>query len=87
MVLVVEAPRRVVLDEAETLRQDIIQAVRLEHQLTLSDVVIVNVGSVPKTSSGKVQRQQSAQLYREGQFQPPRRRLQPQTQAEAGSPA
>lgn len=87
VVLVVEAPRRVVLDEAETLRQDIIQAVRLEHQLTLSDVVIVNVGSVPKTSSGKVQRQQSAQLYREGQFQPPRRRLQPQTQAEAGSPA
>lgn len=69
--LVIEAPRRLIERQAGDLRSDIIRAVRSNHNLTLSDVVFVHVGSIPKTSSGKVQRQRCAQLYRKGHYRHP----------------
>lgn len=68
VVLLIEAPRRLIAEQADSLRADIIKAVRSSQNLTLSDVILVNVGSIPKTSSGKVQRQRCAQLYRSGHF-------------------
>jgi acyl-coenzyme A synthetase/AMP-(fatty) acid ligase len=37
-----------------------------ELKLTLSDVVFVRRGKIPKTTSGKVKRRRLAQLYNEG---------------------
>jgi acyl-CoA synthetase (AMP-forming)/AMP-acid ligase II len=34
-----------------------------QHELGLADLVLIRQGSLPKTSSGKVQRTQARQLY------------------------
>ena len=47
----------------ETLRATIRQRINEQLQLAVSDVVIVSPGSLPKTSSGKVQRAKARQQY------------------------
>ena len=44
------------------------KAVASEHTLHLFDVVLVRAGSIPRTTSGKVQRRRSRELYSEGRF-------------------
>ncbi|WP_340375332.1 fatty acyl-AMP ligase [Streptomyces sp. SS7] len=67
LVVVVEADGRVLgaLD-AETLRERVREAVRAEQRITPDDVVVVRRGKLPKTSSGKVQRQACRSLYQDG---------------------
>jgi acyl-CoA synthetase (AMP-forming)/AMP-acid ligase II/3-oxoacyl-(acyl-carrier-protein) synthase/acyl carrier protein len=44
------------------------QAVAEEHGLHLQDVLLLNIGAIPKTSSGKIQRLACAAAYLKGEF-------------------
>jgi 8-amino-7-oxononanoate synthase len=50
----------------EAIFQAVIQAVAAEHELALDTVVLVRVGSIPKTSSGKIQRHACAKGFQDG---------------------
>ena len=56
VVVVQEADRRLGEADAEVVIEAIRAAVTLEHELALHDVVLIRAGSIPKTSSGKIQR-------------------------------
>lgn len=45
------------------------QAVAENHELQCYDIVLLKVGNLPKTSSGKVQRQRAKQYYLDGQLE------------------
>ncbi|MFI5308614.1 MAG: AMP-dependent synthetase, partial [Polyangiales bacterium] len=49
--------------DAAELRKSIAAKVTENHGLTVSHVAVVKVGSLPKTSSGKVQRRRTKQLF------------------------
>ncbi|HKH45252.1 MAG TPA: amino acid adenylation domain-containing protein, partial [Thermoanaerobaculia bacterium] len=61
-------PRRTA--EAEEALGALRQALAEEHEIPLSAVVLVKAGTVPKTTSGKVQRQLCRRLFLEGSLQP-----------------
>jgi acyl-CoA synthetase (AMP-forming)/AMP-acid ligase II len=44
------------------------EIVRDEHALTLADVVLVKPGTLERTSSGKVRRRHTRELYRQGKL-------------------
>ncbi|WP_103504239.1 MULTISPECIES: fatty acyl-AMP ligase [unclassified Streptomyces] len=69
LVVVVEADGRTVRAHGtESLRERVVGAVRDHHHLTVDSVLIVRRGSIPKTSSGKVQRRACRALYEEGEL-------------------
>ncbi|MBR7830603.1 fatty acyl-AMP ligase [Actinospica sp. MGRD01-02] len=71
LVVVVEAGVRTFAGYgAEALRERIRAAVYESQRLHVDDVVLVRRGSLPKTSSGKVQRRRCRQLYLEGALAP-----------------
>ena len=55
--------------DAPAIRQAIASRVATTHSLKVSHVAVVRVGSLPKTSSGKVQRRRTRQLYEDGQLE------------------
>eukprot|EP00961_Rhodomonas_salina_P210412 2840993-Rhodomonas_salina.2 len=55
-------------EEATALALAVKRAVEVECGVALEEVVLVAKGTVPKTTSGKVQRQRTAQLLREGRL-------------------
>jgi acyl-CoA synthetase (AMP-forming)/AMP-acid ligase II len=57
------------LDEAEVVAA-IRRAVAAEHGLTAHTVWLLRPGSVPKTTSGKIQRRLTRQLFQDGRLQP-----------------
>ncbi|MGW5611093.1 fatty acyl-AMP ligase [Streptomyces sp. NPDC003753] len=69
LVVVVEADGRVLKSlGAEGLRERVHAAVREEHRLTPDDILVVRRGTLPKTSSGKVQRRACRQRYASGEL-------------------
>ncbi|MFJ2027208.1 fatty acyl-AMP ligase [Streptomyces sp. NPDC087897] len=67
LVVVVEADGRTVRAHGtESLRERIVRAVHDHHRLTADTVLLVRRGTVPKTSSGKVQRRACRTLYEQG---------------------
>jgi acyl-CoA synthetase (AMP-forming)/AMP-acid ligase II len=71
LVVVVEAGARSFAGcGAEALRERIRAAVYESQRLHVDDVVLVRRGSLPKTSSGKVQRRRCRQLYLDGALAP-----------------
>jgi amino acid adenylation domain-containing protein len=46
------------------------QALAEEHEIPVSAVVLVKAGTIPKTTSGKVQRNRTRQLFLEGSLEP-----------------
>jgi acyl-CoA synthetase (AMP-forming)/AMP-acid ligase II len=64
VVLVAEVRRSAMrtLDRRKLLAK-VRQAVQDQHDLALADLVLIRQGSLPKTSSGKVQRSRAQQLY------------------------
>jgi acyl-CoA synthetase (AMP-forming)/AMP-acid ligase II/acyl carrier protein len=52
--------------EMEESAQAIRQAVALQHELKIYDVLLLKAGSIPKTSSGKTQRRACRELYLSG---------------------
>ncbi|MDT0442563.1 fatty acyl-AMP ligase [Streptomyces johnsoniae] len=71
LVVVVEADGRVLRTVgAELLRERVVLAVYDRQRLHVDDVVVVRRGSLPKTSSGKVQRRACRTLYLDGVLAP-----------------
>ncbi|CAM5595333.1 Fatty acyl-AMP ligase OS=Streptomyces alboniger OX=132473 GN=CP975_27370 PE=4 SV=1 [Streptomyces alboniger] len=69
LVVVVETDGRVLKSVgARALRKRVYDAVREEQGITPDDVLVVRRGSLPKTSSGKVQRHACRTLYRRGEL-------------------
>lgn len=70
LVLVQEVERRLKIDEnPETFREifkEIRKAIALEHEIPIDAIVLIKQGSLPKTSSGKVQRHACRSGYLEG---------------------
>jgi fatty-acyl-CoA synthase len=58
----------------ETIESEVIRAVRREVGLTVSEVVLIEAGSLPKTTSGKLQRSATREQYLEGTLGRVRRR-------------
>ena len=65
LVVVQEVERRKQGD-LEALFDTVVRAVAAEHELALDAVVLVKAGSIPKTSSGKIQRHACCAAYLEG---------------------
>ena len=53
---------------------DIVRAVQRDIGLTVSEVVLIEAGSLPKTTSGKLQRSATREQYLEGTLGLVRRR-------------
>ncbi|MFE2571694.1 fatty acyl-AMP ligase [Streptomyces mirabilis] len=67
LVVVVEADGRVLKSPgAHALRAQVREAVHEDHRLTVDEVLVVRRGALPKTSSGKVQRQACRARYEGG---------------------
>jgi fatty-acyl-CoA synthase len=60
--------------EPETIESDIVRAVQRDVGLTVSEVVLIEAGSLPKTTSGKLQRSATRDQYLEGTLGRVRRR-------------
>lgn len=69
LVIVVEADGRVLRSVGvEGLRRSVHDTVREKHRITPDEVLVVRRGSVPKTSSGKVQRRECKRRYEHGEL-------------------
>jgi acyl-CoA synthetase (AMP-forming)/AMP-acid ligase II len=69
LVIVVEADGRLLNTiGAETLRQRVHDAVREKQRITPDSILIVRRGTLPKTSSGKVQRRACKRRYENGEL-------------------
>ncbi len=66
LIVVVESRVEARSNEVEALKEQIRQKVVEQLQLSPADVVVCPVGSLPKTSSGKLQRSKSRQQYLDG---------------------
>ncbi len=55
-------------DDTDALLEPIRQVVMRDHSLRTADIVVLAPGSLPKTSSGKLQRRQTRQQYLEGKL-------------------
>ena len=66
LVIVQEAERRAQTDEIEAAIRAIRQAVADQHELQTYAIMIIRIGTLPKTSSGKVQRRICRDKYMEG---------------------
>ncbi len=64
LIVAAEANRK----DAERLRTEIARTVQREFGLTPAEVLILPVGTLPKTSSGKAQRRKTRMLYEAGQL-------------------
>ncbi|HSF40408.1 MAG TPA: amino acid adenylation domain-containing protein, partial [Thermoanaerobaculia bacterium] len=66
LVLEVERSARVRETEIEEIAVAVRRAVAEEHEVQVYDVVLVGVGRVPRTTSGKIQRRACRALYQDG---------------------
>ena len=66
VVVVQETDRGLAEPDAEVVIETIRGAVAQEHELFLHDVVLIRAGSIPKTSSGKIQRHACREAYLAG---------------------
>jgi fatty-acyl-CoA synthase len=60
--------------DPETIESDIVRAVQRDVGLTASEVVLIEAGSLPKTTSGKLQRSATREQYLDGTLGRVRRR-------------
>jgi acyl-CoA synthetase (AMP-forming)/AMP-acid ligase II len=68
LVIVQEVERRFRATDAAQLAGDVRQAVAERHELQVYDVVLLEAGSIPKTSSGKVRRARCRAAYASGEL-------------------
>lgn len=52
--------------DLDSIRSDIRQAILIEHGLAVHECVLLRPGSVPKTTSGKIRRQKTRELWQRG---------------------
>ena len=70
VVLIHEVSRKFRDEDADEVLAAARAAVTVEHGLGLSDIVLVKMGALPRTSSGKIRRRESRERYVGGEFEP-----------------
>jgi fatty acid CoA ligase FadD21 len=68
LVTIVELKKRENSDEYADVKTDVIAAISRAHGLQIADIVLVEPGSIPTTTSGKIRRAACIEEYRRGQF-------------------
>jgi len=68
LVTIIELKARAAADELAVMKNDVVAAISRAHGLQVADVVLVEAGSIPTTTSGKMRRSACAEQYRQGQF-------------------
>jgi long-chain fatty acid adenylase/transferase FadD26 len=73
LVAVVELKKRgssekEILDGLHSVKREVDSAISKSHGLRLADLVLVQPGSIPITTSGKIRRSTCAERYRQGEF-------------------
>ncbi|VWX62459.1 Amino acid adenylation domain-containing protein [Burkholderiales bacterium 8X] len=68
LVLVLEADRRVREPDVDAIFREVRRAIAVEHGLPLHAMALVRSGSLPRTSSGKLQRSRCRELFVEGRL-------------------
>ncbi|MGB8403074.1 MAG: AMP-binding protein [Mycobacterium sp.] len=68
LVTVIELKKSGTPDELTTLKNDVIAAISRAHGLQVSDIVLVEPGAIPTTTSGKIRRAACVEQHRQGQF-------------------
>lgn len=66
LVTVVELKNRE--QDLDTLKNDVVAAISRAHGVQVADIVLVEPGSLPTTTSGKIRRSACVQQYQQGQF-------------------
>ncbi|MER7901542.1 AMP-binding protein, partial [Streptomyces sp. NPDC096046] len=69
VVLLHEVSRKFRDEDADEVLTAIRSAVTVEHGLALHDIVLVKMGALPRTSSGKIRRRATRERYTAGDFQ------------------
>ncbi|APE17193.1 AMP-binding protein [Mycolicibacterium pallens] len=67
LVTIVELKKREDAD-LEAVKSDVVAAISRAHGLQVADIVLVEPGSMPTTTSGKIRRAACVEQYRQGQF-------------------
>ncbi|MBQ8285377.1 MAG: aminotransferase class I/II-fold pyridoxal phosphate-dependent enzyme [Thermoguttaceae bacterium] len=70
LVLVQEVERRFKKEDAPQIFSEIRKAIALEHEIPIDAIVLIRSGSLPKTSSGKVQRHACRASFLAGELEP-----------------
>lgn len=65
LVTIIELKQR---DELTTVKNEVIAAISRAHGLQVSDIVLVEPGSIPTTTSGKIRRAACVEQHRQGRF-------------------
>ena len=68
LVVIAELKKHIDPSQLESVKQQVTAAISMTHSVRLSDFVLVPPGSLPLTTSGKVRRAMSADLYRDDAF-------------------
>lgn len=68
LVVIAELKKQLDAPVLESVKQQVTSAVSMTHSVRLSDFVLVGPGSLPLTTSGKVRRASSVELYRNDKF-------------------
>jgi fatty acid CoA ligase FadD21 len=68
LVTIIELKSRADAAALDGLKNDVVAAISRAHGLQVADVVLVEAGSIPTTTSGKMRRSACAEQYRQGQF-------------------
>ncbi len=68
LVVIAELKNQVDVTELESLKQQVTAAISMTHSVSLTDFVLTGPGTLPLTTSGKVRRAASVELYRSGDF-------------------
>lgn len=68
LVTIVELKKHADPDELTVVKTDVVAAISRAHGLQVADIVLVEPGSMPTTTSGKVRRAACVEQYRHGQF-------------------
>ncbi|MUM31186.1 AMP-binding protein, partial [Mycobacterium sp. CBMA361] len=68
LVTIIELKQLANVDELAMMKNDVIAAISRAHGLQVADIVLVEPGSIPTTTSGKMRRAACVEQYRQGQF-------------------
>jgi len=68
LVTIVELKQRDDLAGLDKLKNDVIAAISRAHGLQVADIVLVEPGAIPTTTSGKIRRSACVEQHRQGQF-------------------
>ena len=68
LVTVIELKKGADSDALTAVKNDVIAAISRAHGLQVGDIVLVEPGAIPTTTSGKIRRQACVEQHRQGQF-------------------